>query len=288
MSATGSAVQLEVIVVCACLLGLIALALLYRQWRQERQLTQLRRSLRHEQEQRQHAEHALIDARTQLCQQLAARDRAKLDERQRIARDLHDDLGQQLLALSMEVCTIASTHRPLKPALTELDSHLRLAVRSLRSILKDLAPDALECGLRAAFENQLRQFSKLSGIECRLEANTDAFQAATDERFQAALYRLLQESLSNIARHAQASAVQVVLCRQSGSLSLTVRDNGIGLPERVRSGAGCLGTIRQRVLAAGGQLHIASAPGQGTALSMSFPLELIQPQPCNQAEMADE
>jgi len=288
MSAIGSAVQLEVIVVCACLLGLIALALLYRQWRQERQLTQLRRSLQHEQEQRQHAERALIDARTQLCQELSARERITLDERQRIARDLHDDLGQQLLALTMEVCTIASAHRPLKPALAELDSHVRLAVRSLRGILKDLAPEALESGLRAAFEQQLSQFSKLSGIDCRLEADAEAFGAAASQRFQTALYRLLQESLSNIARHAQASAVQVALCRQTDSLSMTVSDNGIGLPERVRNGAGRLGTIRQRVLAVGGQLQIASAPGQGTALSMSFPLGLIQAQSCNQPEMADE
>jgi len=288
MRATGAAVQLEVIVVCACLLGLIALALLYRQWRQERQMAQLRRSLRHEQEQRQHAEHALIEARTQLCQELSARERIKLDERQRIGRDLHDDLGQQLLALTMEVCAIAAAHRTLKPALAQLDSHVRLAVRSLRGILKDLAPEALECGLRAAFETQLSQFGKLSGIECCLQADPEAFAAAADERFQAALYRLLQESLSNIARHAQASAVQVALCRQTGSLSMTVRDNGVGLPERVRNGAGCLGTIRQRVLAAGGQLHIASAPGHGTALSMSFPLALTQPQPCNQPEMADE
>jgi signal transduction histidine kinase len=288
MRATESAVQLEVIVVCACLLGLIALALLYRQWRQERQIAQLRRSLQHEQEQRQHAEHALIDTRTQLCQELSGRERIKLDERQRIARDLHDDLGQQLLALTMEVCAIGAAHRTLKPALAQLDGHVGLAVRSLRCILKDLAPEVLECGLRAAFEDQLSQFSKLSGIDCALQAAPEAFSAATDERFQAALYRLLQESLSNIARHAQATAVQVALCRETCSLSMTVRDNGIGLPERVRNGAACLGTIRQRVLAAGGQLHIASAPGQGTALSMSFPLELIQPQPCNQAEMANE
>lgn len=288
MRATGNAVQLEVIVVCACLLGLIALALLYRQWRQERQLAHLRRSLQHEQEQRQHAEHALIDTRTQLCQERSACERIRLDERQRIARDLHDDLGQQLLALTMEACAIGAAHRSLKPALAELDGHMRLAVRSLRCILRDLAPEALECGVRAAFEGQLAQFSKLSGIACQLEADPEAFRAAADECFQAALYRLLQESLSNIARHAQASAVNVALCRQTDSLSMTVRDNGIGLPERVRNGAGCLSTIRQRVLAAGGQLHIASAPGQGTALSMSFPLALTQPQPCNQPEMADE
>jgi len=288
MRATGAAVQLEVIVVCACLLGLIALALLYRQWRQERQMAHLRRSLQHEQEQRQHAEHALVETRSQLCQARSERERIQLDERQRIARDLHDDLGQQLLALTMEVCAIAAAHRPLRSALAELDRHVRLAVRSLRCILRDLAPEAMDCGLRAAFEEQLSQFSKLSGIECRLHADPDAFAAAADERFQAALYRLLQESLSNIARHAQASSVQVDLCRETSGLSMTVRDNGIGLPERVRNGAACLSTIRQRVLAAGGQLHFASAPGQGTALSMSFPLALIQPQPCNQPEMADE
>jgi len=288
MRAAGNAVQLEVIVVCAFLLGLIALGLLYRQWRQERQLSHLRSRLRHEQEQRQQAEHALIETRTQLCQALAAQDRTRQHERQRIARDLHDDLGQQLLALTMEVCAIARAHSPLKPALAELDRHVRVAVGALRTIVKDLTPPALDCGLRAAFEQQLEQFGKLSGIACQLHADAAAFPAAADARFQAMLYRLLQESLSNIARHAQASHVEVTLCREAGSLSLTVRDNGIGLPAALRDATRCLSAIRQRVTAGGGQLHIASAPGHGTALSMSFPLELTQPHTYNQTEMADE
>ncbi len=90
------------------------------------------------------------------------------------------------------------------------------------------------------------------------------------------LYRILQESLSNIARHAQATQVEIALCRQEQQLSLTVRDNGVGMPpQRSLARHSCgLDGIEQRVTAAGGQFHVASQPGQGTALSMSFPLQL--------------
>lgn len=273
MQTPGYAMQVEVIVVCACLLASIALALLLQHWRQQRQIQSLRGQLQQECAQRQQAERGLVEARTQLCEALAAQDRIREAERQRIGRDLHDDLGQQLLGLTMEICTLAERYPALKPPLAELDDHVRQALRTLRCVLKDLSPEALEAGLRAAVERQLQRFSKLSGIPCQLTADAQAFLAARDARFQAILFRLIQESLSNIVRHAQASEVQIALCRQPGGLSLTVRDNGVGLPERVRQAPASLSTIRQRVTAAGGMLHIASAPGQGTALSMSFPLE---------------
>lgn len=273
MNSPGDAMQVELIAGCACLLAFIVLLLLHQQWRQHKQLNTLRQQLQQERAQRRQAEHCLIDTRTQLCQALADQDRVRDAERQRIGRDLHDDLGQQLLALTMEICALAASHPQLKSPLNELDAHVRQAVRSLRQILKDLAPESIEPGLRAAVEMQLSRFSKLSGIQCQLTADAQAFAAGADVRFQAMLFRLLQESLSNVARHAQASAVQVALCRQGGALSLTVRDNGVGLPEHVQQRPSYLAAIRQRVTAAGGQLHIASTPGAGTALSMSFPLE---------------
>lgn len=267
MTSLGNAMQVDVILVCASLLAMMALM------RLRRQLEQLRRELQTEQSGRQAAEHALTDARAQLCQALVGQDRIRNTERRRIGRDLHDDLGQQLLALTMEICALADQHPQLKPALNELDAHVRCAVRSLRNILNDLAPEPIAQGLRAALEQQLAQFSKLSGIQCQLSADSQAFAAGANAPFEAMLYRLLQESLSNIARHAQASTVQVALCRQADALSLIVRDNGLGLPRHVQQRSACLATIRQRVAAAGGLLHISSAPGQGTALSMSFPLE---------------
>jgi len=276
MRVTGYAIELDVIAACACLLGLIALVLLYRYFLLGRQTEQLRQQLEQEKLALRHAEQALIEARTHLSQALAAQDRTREAERQRIARDLHDDLGQHLLALTMEVCVMADTHPAMKEALGQFDNHLRVAVRSLRTIIKDLLPEALESGLRVAVEKQLAQFSRLSGIQCTLAADSDVFKLASGQRFQTMLYRLLQESLSNIARHAQATEVEIALLRQPSCLSLTVRDNGVGMPERTP--ASSLGSIGQRVAAAGGRLHIASGPGQGTALSMSFPLELAPPQ----------
>ena len=272
----ASTMTIDLITACAGVLGCIALGLLWRCYRQGAELCRLRAAQAGLCRNRQQAEQALVDSRLQLAQALARQDRAKEAERRRIGRDLHDDLGQHLLALTMEVCTLAGAHPRLKQPLAEIDSHLRSAIRSLRTVIRNLLPEELEHGLRAAVENQLTQFTRLSGIRCRLDADPAAFNAAQDGQFHAVLYRILQESLSNIARHAQATRVDIALCRQERALSLTVRDNGIGLPQhrlaaRRRSG---LGGIEQRVTAAGGQFHIASQPGQGTALSMSFPLEV--------------
>ncbi len=266
--------SIDLISVGAATLGGIVPGLLWRCHRQRRELAQLRETQEQMRRGQQQAQQALMDSRLQLAQALARQERAKELERRRIGRDLHDDLGQHLLALSMEVCSLASAHPRLKPPLAQIDSHLRCAIRSLRTVIRNLLPEELERGLRGAVENQLAQFTRQSGIRCRLDADPAAFNAAQDGQFQAMLYRILQESLSNIARHAQATQVDVCLLRQDQALSLTVRDNGIGLPKRgpaVRRRGGLDG-IEQRVTAAGGQFHIASRPGQGTALSMSFPL----------------
>ena len=276
MTLAASAVTLDLITACAVVLGGIALALLWRCHRQGAELQRLSALHRRERGTRELAEQALVDARSQLAQALVSQDRIKENERQRIGRDLHDDLGQHLLALTMEVCALAGAHPRLKQPLAQIDSHLRSAIRSLRTVIRNLPPEQLEHGLRAAVEGQLAQFTRLSGIHCRLDADPAAFNAAQDSQFQAMLFRILQESLSNIARHAQATQVDIALCRQDSGLSLTVRDNGIGLPPRQpspRRHCGLTG-IEQRVTAAGGQFHVVSQPGQGTALSMSFPLDV--------------
>lgn len=271
-----TATAIDVISVCAALLGTVALALLWRCHGLGAALDRERAGRNDERRRRELAEQTMVEARSQLAQALARQDHIRDTERRRISLDLHDDLGQHLLALTMEVCALASAHPRLRLPLEQIDSHLRSAVRSLRTVIKNLLPEQLEHGLRAAIECQLAEFTKLSGIHCRLDADSAVFNAAQDGQFQAMLFRILQESLSNIARHAQATQVDIALCRQKGTLSLTVRDNGVGLPPRrpaarLRCG---LNGIKQRVAAAGGQFHIASLPGQGTALSMSFPLGL--------------
>jgi signal transduction histidine kinase len=271
-----TAITVDVLSVCAALLGSLALALLWHCARLGAALERQRGACANERARREASEQALISTRAQLAQALARQDRIKEAERQRIGRDLHDDLGQHLLALTMEVCALASTHPRLKQPLEQIDTHLRTAIRSLRTVIKNLLPEQLNQGLRAAVESQLAQFTRLSGIRCRLDADAAAFNAAQDSQFQGMLYRILQESLSNIARHAQATQVEIALHRQNSTLNLVVRDNGVGLPPqqpapRRRCG---LDGIEQRVTAIGGQFHIASQPGEGTALSMHFPLGL--------------
>ncbi|MYM67238.1 sensor histidine kinase [Pseudoduganella sp. FT55W] len=223
---------------------------------------------------RQHARdaQALAEAQHQ-NKRLAANQQSLRDaERRRIARDLHDDLGQHLLALGIDIGALAARHPQLQAPLAQLGERVQCATRAMRAIVHDLPVEALESGLEGAVQQQIAQFSRLSGIRCRLDAEPSDFAAAPADSMESVVYRVLQESLSNIVRHAQASEVCVGLCRHEHCLSLTVRDNGVGLPQpNARQGSGLRG-IAQRVREAGGRLDIASAPGAGTALTMSFPI----------------
>ena len=121
-------------------------------------------------------------------------------------------------------------------------------------------------------ERQLSEFARISGIDYELEADGNAFEGGASGELDTMVFRVLQESLSNIARHANASAVKIALRRDAGGLTLTVRDNGVGMPAgQAARGCGVLG-IKDRVAAAGGRFVIDSLPGQGTALSLSIPL----------------
>lgn len=283
MSYAAQALHVDLIAAGAIALALIALALLWRQRHQRRALRAARAMLAAAQRAQAAAELALTEHRARVCQLMAQQDSVREHERQRIARDIHDDLGQNLLALTMDIAALASAEPNLRASLQQLDEHISASIRSLRAIIRDLRPEALEHGLRGAVERQVTLFSRLSGIECRLQADLQAYSAAPDPKVDAALYRILQESLSNIARHAQATRVDIALCRQPHSLTLTVCDNGVGLPAAPTRGGWGLPGIEERVTRAGGTFHVASRPGKGTALSISFPLQLV---PC-QAETVE-
>ena len=265
--------EIDAIVAGACLLAAISLLLLWRQHWQRAELEALRRMLCDEREQRALADQALDDTRKQVRHLSASQQALRDAERRRIARDLHDDLGQHLLALGLDARALAASHPALRPQLARFDERIGLAARAMRSIVRDLQPEALESGLQGAVQQQVEQFSRLSGIPCRLDAEPAAFSACADDGVDKVVYRVLQESLSNIVRHAQASEVCVGICRQRNSLSLTVRDNGVGLPHPPAARGNGLRGIAQRVADAGGRFDIASTPGAGTALTMSFPIQ---------------
>lgn len=283
--------DIDIIVAGACLLAWFALMLLWRQRHHRTAMDRLGLRLQHERAGREQAEQALADTRRQVCHLSASQQSLRDAERRRIARDLHDDLGQRLLTLQLELRALGADVPDCAAATATLDAQVQETLRAMRTVVRDLLPEALENGLQQAVARQLAQFSRLSGIACQLDARPEAF-GARDVGIDKAVYRVLQESLSNIARHAQASQVSVAIARAADRLHLTVRDNGVGLPPALArqapsiaraaatagagdnhssTGSGLRG-IAERVAQAGGQLDVASTPGAGTELTMTFPL----------------
>ncbi|MBJ7310878.1 sensor histidine kinase [Rugamonas sp. CCM 8940] len=262
----------ELLLICATALLFVAMAMLWRHRHQAATLAALRAKLAHELHCRTIAEQALHAAHNQQWQRAALPECIKESERQRIAHDIHDDLGQNLLTLKLEVSALRQANAgqaALAPQLQRIEQHLELSIQSMRAIINELSPVGLEAGLATALRHQVDEFSRLSGIDCQLQADQAALDAVPDDKVDAMLYRILQESLSNIVRHARATQVHIALCRQARSLTMTVSDNGIGMPGA--PARGLLG-IQRRITQAGGQFNIASQPGQGTALSLSLPL----------------
>jgi signal transduction histidine kinase len=225
------------------------------------------------------AERARADTHTALCRVITQQEQVRESERKRIARDIHDDLGQHLLALKIDLSLMHlstnGAHPLIHQKIGSLLGQLDLTTLSLRRIINDLYPLALEHGLQTAMEAHLSEFSRSNGIRHELEADPGAFQRNQDRGVDSMLFRILQESLANVVRHARASEVKIALLRSGDQLTLKVRDNGIGMADLAATrGCGLLG-IADRVTAAGGRFVIDSQPGSGTLLSLSIPLAPI-------------
>jgi two-component system sensor histidine kinase UhpB len=201
----------------------------------------------------------------------------KEEERRRIALDIHDDLGQNLMVLRIDVSllharTTASHPRLHRHAQRVLDT-IDATIRSVRTIINDLHPSTLELGLGPAAEWLIRQMESRGTIRYRLTLDSEAADLGLDQRQTSAIFRVLQESLSNIVRHAQASEVEVALEQDADSIVLRISDNGIGMQpgDDGKRAAFGLKSIRERVHALGGELRIDSQAGQGTALLIYLP-----------------
>jgi len=212
-----------------------------------------------------------------VLQQLSAhQERIKEIERKRIAREIHDDLGQSLLALRIDVSMMhartAETHPRLHRKVATVLENIDGAIRSVKAIINNLRPATLELGLDAAIEWQVKEFERISGIRCHLAIDTSGICFDRDDERALALFRILQESLTNIARHAQASAVTVMLRVTGGRLVLRVIDNGIGLASSAGAKPNAFGLVgmRERVHSLGGEWCIEGAAGQGTMITVSM------------------
>jgi signal transduction histidine kinase len=202
-------------------------------------------------------------------------ERIKEDERRRIAREIHDDLGQNLLALRIEADMLSSRtgerHPRLHARARETVNQIDATIKSVRQIINDLRPNVLDLGLSAAVDWQLTEFRRRTGIQCDLMETHQDIQAS--DQCATALFRILQESLSNIVRHAQATRVQVVLRVERDSILMSVGDNGVGLPPRGRHKPGSFGLvgIEERMNILDGSFEIHSVPGSGTTIRVAVP-----------------
>lgn len=225
----------------------------------------------------QRVEEALQQSKNRLQQLVAHQEQIKEEERKRIAREIHDDLGQNLLALRIDISMLHARtglgHKRLHKWAGVVLDNLDATIKSVRSIINDLRPFELELGLQAAVEWQLRAFERISGIACRLTIADAAFVQALSDEQTLAVFRILQESLSNIARHSRATEAEVTLSRSRRTFSMTVKDNGVGTntgDRRKASSFGIVG-IRERISSLGGELTI-DGDGMGTVLSIAIPV----------------
>lgn len=235
---------------------------------------------------RRRAEDEIRTSRRELRELAARLQSVREDERSSLAREVHDELGQLLTALKFEMAWLRD-HLPLEEegARARVDATVGLiaeGVGSVRRIITALRPSLLDdLGLVAALEWQVERFSERTGLAAHFDG--PAAPVKVDPGQATALFRICQEALTNVARHAGARSVRVALHDIEGALILEVQDDGrgIGDPETNAAGSGRLGIVgmRERAIASGGSVSIHGAPGAGTTVHVIIPLAPSSPFP---------
>lgn len=212
-----------------------------------------------------------------LVRELAARNEAAREaERKSIAREVHDELGQVLSALRMDVVQLRRTPALQTPELSTRLGHISglvdRAIADVRAIASGLRPVALDLGLEAAIEWLRDEFTQTTGVPCELDFSHPALQL--DEMRSVVLYRIVQESLNNVAKYAGATQVHIGIWQENAWIGLHIEDNGCGFDMAhalQRKTFGLLG-MQERALVLDGQFNMDSAVGKGTRIAVSFPL----------------
>ncbi|MDK9724635.1 MAG: response regulator [Sterolibacteriaceae bacterium MAG5] len=221
------------------------------------------------------AEARLEESRGRLRELAAFLENVREEERSRIARELHDELGQSLTALRIDLGWLKSRCATDAGAAERLAVALGLVERTteaVRRISEDLRPRMLDdLGLAAAVEHHVQQFAKRTGIACELTMNREEFEL--DGATATALYRIVQEALTNVARHADAGRIAVRIEATENDIGLVVEDDGRGMPaDRGNNTFGLLG-MQERVEMLAGRLRIGSAAGGGTRVEVRLPIQ---------------
>jgi len=197
------------------------------------------------------------------------------EERAHIAREIHDELGQVLTGLKMEVTWLAKRLRD-KPLIEKTDSMCKLidtTVQTVRKIATGLRPEMLDdMGLIAAIGWQAKEFQKRTGIRCRAKLPPEV---KLDIDISTTMFRIFQEILTNVARHSRATRVDIELLLNEERIGLEVVDNGVGIADDDLNGKKSLGLLgmHERALLFGGDVKITGTPGHGTRVSVSIPMK---------------
>jgi PAS domain S-box-containing protein len=198
------------------------------------------------------------------------------EERKRVAREIHDQLGQALTAIKLDLSSLVrglpTAPSPLSEKGTPLLRLVDETIESVRRISTELRPGMLDdLGLAATVEWAAEEFESRTGTKCLLDLATEQF--SVDSETATAVFRIFQETLTNVARHASASEVKIRLAEENGDLTLDVHDNGRGIREDELANANSLGVLgmRERALLLGGTLTIRGEPGQGTTVRIRIP-----------------
>jgi PAS domain S-box-containing protein len=240
-------------------------------------------ALAYEEDERKRAETQLQQSQERLRSLTGRLESIQEEERIRIAREVHDELGQALTGVKLELVFLRDHLRNLQPdVLDRVESIVKLVDRTMQSVRKiatELRPVVLDqLGLIPAIEWQAREFQNRTGISCKLNFYLRTVALPVDRA--TGVFRIFQEILTNVVRHAQASRVDISMQEHMGHLLVTVTDNGRGITEDEVSGSQSLGLLgmRERALLLGGETKIERNLEQGTTVTVRVPLDRSQPE----------
>jgi PAS domain S-box-containing protein len=266
-----------------------------RHWTEDEQMFATAMSnlvtLAYEQGERRRTEEQLQQSKEELRRLAGRLESIQEEERIRISREVHDKLGQELTGVRMELAFLRDQLTESDPAVLSrietITKQVDGTMQSVRKIATELRPVVLDqLGLIPAIEWQAGEFQARTGIKCTLNIYLRSVSLPIDR--STGVFRIFQEILTNVARHARASHVDISVQEQRGHLLLQVRDDGRGITDEEMSGAKSLGLVgmRERALLLGGDTRVERNPDRGTSVKLRVPLDPSDPDPLDEDEVA--
>lgn len=222
-------------------------------------------------------------SREQLAELSSYLQKIKEQERASIAREIHDDIGGTLTAIKCELVPLAdnTARKPFyyRKKARSIEALVDRVIESTYRISMDLRPGILDCGIVAAVKWQAKEFSDRAGISCRIFCDNDDIPLDAD--LAVAIFRIFQETLTNISKHAEASRLQIRIAEKDGWVFLEIADNGKGItnPDMTKPQSFGIRGMRERCQQLSGSFHITGAPGKGTRVTISVPMNGMETSP---------